>query len=144
MENGKKLATPSGTPQGSVVSPLFSNIYLNQFDHEMTEKGYKLTRFADDRVVLCKTQAEAAKALRDARMILESLGLTLHPDKTRITYIKWGFDFLSYMLKRGKGLSLPQEKIKKKPRINIYAYATNKSIQRLWTPYAHERKGGFR
>jgi len=78
-----KYAIPSGTPQGSVVSPLFSNIYLNRFDHEMTSRGYRLTRFADDWVVLCKTQAEAERALRDARMILESLGLALHPDKTK-------------------------------------------------------------
>ncbi|EPY07793.1 prophage lambdaSa1 transcriptase/maturase family protein [Paenibacillus alvei TS-15] len=61
IEGGKKYETPSGTPQGSVASPLFSNIYLNRFDHEMTGKGYRLTHFADDWVVLCKTQTEAAK-----------------------------------------------------------------------------------
>ncbi len=131
MENGKKYATPNGTPQGSVVSPLFSNIYLNKFDHEMASKGYRLTRFADDWVVLCKTQVEAARALRDARAILESLGLTLHPEKTKITHVKWGFEFLGYKLKRGKGLSLPREKIKKQPKINIYAYPTEKSIKRF-------------
>jgi len=129
MEDGKKYATPSGTPQGSVVSPLFSNIYLNRFDHEMTSKGYRLTRFADDWVVLCKTRAEAARAIRDARTILESLGLTLHPEKTKITHIKWGFEFLGYKLKRGKGLSLPQEKVKKQPKTNIYAFPKAKSVQ---------------
>lgn len=131
MENGKKYATPNGTPQGSVVSPLFSNIYLNRFDHEMTARGYRLTRFADDWVVLCKTQTEAARALRDARTILGSLGLTLHSDKTKITHIKWGLEFLGYKLKRGKGLSLPREKVKKQPRINIYAYPKDKSIKQF-------------
>jgi group II intron reverse transcriptase/maturase len=129
MESGKRYATPSGTPQGSVVSPLFSNMYLNRFDHEMTNKGYRLTRFADDWVVFCKTQAEAARAIRDAKKILESLGLTLHPEKTKITHIKWGFEFLGYKLKRGKGLSLPREKVKKQPMTSIYAYPKGKSIQ---------------
>jgi RNA-directed DNA polymerase len=97
----------------------------------MTNRGYRLTRFADDWVVLCKTQTEAARALRDARTILESLGLTLHPDKTKITHIKWGFEFLGYKLKRGKGLSLPREKVKKQPIINIYAYPKDKSIKQF-------------
>lgn len=48
MEQGIRHLTPEGTPQGSVISPLLSNIYLNQFDHEMESRGYKLTRFADD------------------------------------------------------------------------------------------------
>ena len=129
MESGKKHATPSGTPQGGVISPLFSNIYLNLFDHEMTGKGYRLTRYADDWVVLCKTQSEAFQAIRDAREILESLGLTLHPEKTRITHIKSGFEFLGYKLKQGKGLALPQEKVKKRAVNNIYAYPKGKSIQ---------------
>lgn len=129
MESGKRYETPSGTPQGGVISPLFSNIYLNSFDHEMVGKGYRLTRYADDWVVLCKTQAEAYQAVRDARTILGTLGLTLHPEKTRITHIKWGFEFLGYKLKQGKGLVLPKGKVKKAARNNIYAYPKDKSIQ---------------
>ncbi|MFB6367609.1 reverse transcriptase domain-containing protein [Paenibacillus elgii] len=86
MEREKKYATPNGTPQGSVVSLLFSNIYLNRFDHEMTGRAYRLTRFADDWVVLCKTQAGTARALRTQKMILKSLGLTLYLNKAKITH----------------------------------------------------------
>jgi len=101
-------------------------------DHKMEEKGYRLTRFADDWVVLCKTRLEAERALRDAKEILESLGLTLHPEKTRITHIDWGFEFLGYKLKRGKGLKLPKHKIKKKMnKQDIYAIPTEKSVKRF-------------
>lgn len=132
MDEGRKFPTPQGTPQGGVASPLFSNIYLNPFDHEMERKGYKLTRFADDWVVLCKTRTEAEKALKDAKEILQTLGLTLHPEKTRITKIGWGFEFLGYKVKRGKGLKLPTSKIKKGPnRQNIYAIPTEKSVKRF-------------
>jgi group II intron reverse transcriptase/maturase len=132
MERGKRYPTPKGTPQGSVVSPLFSNIYLNPFDHKMEEKGYRLTRFADDWVVLCETRSEAERALKDAKEILETLGLTLHPEKTRITHIDWGFEFLGYKLKRGKGLKLPKHKIKKKMnKQDIYAIPTDKSVKRF-------------
>ncbi|MHC1759161.1 MAG: group II intron reverse transcriptase/maturase [Negativicutes bacterium] len=132
MENGKKYPTPQGTPQGGVVSPLFSNIYLDPFDHEMENRGYRLTRFADDWVVLCTTRAEAEKALRDAKCILETLGLTLHPEKTRITHISWGFEFLGYKLKQGKGLRLPAHKIKKKQnQRNLYVIPTEKSVLRF-------------
>lgn len=132
MDKGKKYPTPQGTPQGGVASPLFSNIYLNPFDHAMERKGYRLTRFADDWIVLCKTRAEAERALRDAKTILESLGLNLHPEKTRITRIDWGFEFLGYKVKRGKGLKLPENKVKKEPnKLNIYAIPTEKSVKRF-------------
>ncbi|MFB7142118.1 group II intron reverse transcriptase/maturase [Gottfriedia sp. NPDC056225] len=132
MEKGKKHVTTQGTPQGGVISPLFSNIYLDSFDHEMVDKGYRLTRFADDWVVLCKTRNDAVKALNDARKILSKIGLTLHPEKTRITHIKWGFEFLGYKIKQGKGLKLFRHKIKKQPNImNIYAIPTEKSVKRF-------------
>lgn len=132
MEQGIRQLTPEGTPQGSVISPLLSNIYLNQFDHEMESRGYKLTRFADDWVVLCRTRGEATKALEEARKILASLGLAIHPDKTRITHINEGFEFLGYKLKRGKGLKLARNKIKKQMHSsNIYAFPKEDSIKRF-------------
>ncbi|GMA61387.1 group II intron reverse transcriptase/maturase [Alicyclobacillus fastidiosus] len=132
MENGVKFQTVSGTPQGGIVSPLFSNIYLTPFDRAMENKGYRLTRFADDWVVLCKSREEAVKVFADAKVALEALGLTLHPEKTRITHISAGFEFLGYKLKRGKGLTLSQHKVKKGPnRLNIYAIPTEKSVKRF-------------
>ena len=132
MEQGIRHLTPEGTPQGSVISPLLSNIYLNQFDHEMESRGYKLTRFADDWVVLCRTRGEAIKALEEAREVLKSLGLTIHPEKTKITHINKGFEFLGYKLKRGKGLKLAKNKIKKRMNSsNIYAFPKEESIKRF-------------
>lgn len=132
MEKGRLFPTNQGTPQGGVSSPLFSNIYLTPFDNEMTGHEHRLTRFADDWVVLCRSKKEAEKALADARMILESLGLTLHPSKTRIVHIRQGFEFLGYKLKQGKGLKLPEDKIKKgKNMRNIYAIPTEKSVKRF-------------
>ena len=128
----RKRESIEGTPQGSVISPLLSNIYLNQFDHEMESRGYKLTRFADDWVVLCRTRGEAIKALEEAREVLKSLGLAIHPEKTRITHINKGFEFLGYKLKRGKGLKLARNKIKKKMNSsNIYAFPKEESIKRF-------------
>jgi RNA-directed DNA polymerase len=132
VENGKQLPTPQGTPQGGVISPLLSNIYLTPFDNEMIKRGYRLTRFADDWVMLCRTQAEAQKALKEAKEILKELGLTLNPEKTKIVHITWGFEFLGYKLKRGRGLKLPKEKLSKKPNAqDIYAVPTEKSIGRF-------------
>lgn len=132
MQRGRLFPTEQGTPQGGVSSPLFSNIYLTPFDNEMTGRGHRLTRFADDWVVLCRSKKEAEKALTDARTILESLGLTLHPSKTRIVHIRQGFEFLGYKLQQGKGLKLPEGKIKKGKNVrNIYAIPTGKSVKRF-------------
>lgn len=72
---GKRLPTEQGTPQGGVVSPLLSNILLTPFDREMRRKGYRLTRYADDWVVTCRSKAEANAALVTARRILSLLGV---------------------------------------------------------------------
>ena len=132
VEEGKLFPTEKGTPQGGVISPLFSNIYLTPFDNVMTKRGYRLIRFADDWVVTCKTEKEAQDALREARNILQKLGLNLHPGKTRITHIKWGFEFLGYKVKQGKGhtLSASKRKSKSNPK-NLYAIPKGKSVQRF-------------
>jgi RNA-directed DNA polymerase len=95
--------TKTGVPQGGVASPLWSNIYLTPFDQAMTKAGYRLTRFADDFVVVCGTRREAEAALAYARAFLhEKLNVSLHPEKTRIVHVARGFEFLGYKVKRGK------------------------------------------
>lgn len=132
IEKGKLFPTSKGTPQGSVISPLLSNIYLTPFDNIMTQKGYKLTRFADDWLIVCKSKKEAEEALKLAKQVLSRLGLRIHPNKTRITHIRWGFEFLGYKIKQGKGLRLNRNKIKAKiNKYNLYAYPKDKSIKRF-------------
>lgn len=93
----------TGTPQGAVISPLLSNIYLNPLDHEMAARGYEMVRYADDFVVLCRTQAEAEAALDWVRQWVETNGLSLHPEKTRIADAEGaGFAFLGYHFRGGQ------------------------------------------
>lgn len=105
----------SGTPQGAVISPLLANIYLNPLDHEMEREGYRMIRYADDFVILCRTAEEAQAALRRVEAWTKANGLILHPEKTRI--VNWmkrgeGFDFLGYHFERG--YRWPREKSLKK------------------------------
>lgn len=96
---GMKLWMPEkGTPQGAVISPLLANVYLHPVDTAMRQAGFKLVRYADDMVVLCRTTEEAEAALVKLGELLEERGLQLHPDKTRIAHlmIKPGFQFLGY------------------------------------------------
>jgi group II intron reverse transcriptase/maturase len=100
MEDGEEETTLSGTPQGGVISPLLSNIYLHVLD-TMWERRYahlgELVRYADDFVVMSRTAAQCEEAERRIGEILARLGLTLHPEKTRRVDLSWGrqgFDFL--------------------------------------------------
>ena len=100
MEEGRYSETVSGTPQGGVISPLLSNIYLHLLDsaweRQCAEVGV-LVRYADDFVVLCRTAKSLKEAERRVRIIFERLRLDLHPEKTRrveLTDGKEGFDFL--------------------------------------------------
>jgi len=99
----------------------------------MRLRGYQLTRFADDWVVTCKSAAEAQAALDAARRILKQLGVELHPQKTRIVHVRYGFEFLGYKIKCGwRKLSLPESKIRSQARQDaLYAYPKEKSIRRF-------------
>ena len=112
-EKGQRYETPRGTPQGGVVSPLLSNILLTPFDKEMRQKGYRLTRWADDWVVTCRTRAEAENALAQATKILDKLGVTLNREKTRIVHISKGFEFLGFKIQQGRNrFKLSRDRIK--------------------------------
>jgi RNA-directed DNA polymerase len=92
-----------GTPQGAVISPLLANIYLDPLDHLLAEQGHQSVRYADDLVVLCRTEREAETVLETLRGWITSRGLVLHPEKTRIVDVEQpgGFDFLGYHFERG-------------------------------------------
>jgi RNA-directed DNA polymerase len=111
----------AGTPQGAVISPLLSNIYLDALDHRMAAQGIAMVRYADDFVVLCGTQEEAERALEEVRRWTAQAGLTLHPAKTRIVDARQagGFDFLGYHFERG--MRWPRRKSERKFRDTIRA-----------------------
>lgn len=95
-----------GISQGSVISPLLANIYLHQFDLEITKKGYHLIRYADDFIILEQTQEMIARALSDITTILQTLKLKLNEKKTRLIHAENGFVFLGYYIDiNGKGPS---------------------------------------
>jgi RNA-directed DNA polymerase len=86
-----------GTPQGSVISPLLANLYLNPLDHEVARCGWDMVRYADDFVVLCHSREEAEQVLTMLQQWTQDAGLTLHPTKTRIVNATTeGFDFLGW------------------------------------------------
>ena len=94
-----------GSPQGAVISPLLSNIYLNPLDHLMAQQGFEMIRYADDFVIMCRSPEEAARALAVVQAWTASAGLTLHPNKTRIIDAREdAFEFLGY---RFVGETLP-------------------------------------
>ena len=131
IASGKRLPTEQGAPQGGVVSPLLSNILLTPFDREMRRRGYRLTRFADDWVVTCRTRSEAKAALGVAAQILEKLGVELHAKKTQIVHVRHGFEFLGYKIKRGsRRLRLAPDQIRTgTSQGDLYAYPRQKSLE---------------
>jgi RNA-directed DNA polymerase len=99
--DGIRQWTPeSGAPQGAVLSPLLSNLYLNELDHHMAGLGYEMTRYADDLVIQCRTAEEAAAALTAVQAWTAQAGLTLHPTKTKIV------DAIRAKTRRTEGRSL--------------------------------------
>lgn len=99
LEEGKFIPTTKGTPQGGVISPLLANIALDQLDWYMAEKKYLFVRYADDFVVLCKTKAEAERALDEIKTYLEQMELQMNQEKTKICHYSEGFNFLGFTIK---------------------------------------------
>lgn len=147
-----------GTPQGAVISPLLSNIYLDPLDHRMADEGYEMVRYADDFVILCRSREEAEQALAEVEEWTASTGLQLHPDKTRIVDAAQpgGFDFLGYHFERGKRWPSKKSLAKYKAKIRWHTRRTNgvslqeiirrvNSASRGWFEYfKHSRKTTFK
>jgi len=108
MEDGIVHKTNQGTPQGGVISPLLANLVGNIIDKELEKVGYKFVRYADDFVVMTKTQEELPVALTYVKEIIEGkLGMKLSEDKTKLTNFKRGFRFLGFDFKgKNKGISM--------------------------------------
>lgn len=135
MEDGEFSATVSGTPQGGVISPLLSNIYLHYLDAVWQRRCGRLgtlVRYADDFVVLCRTAEDAEEAERRVGLIFERLRLTLHPEKTRridLTEGKEGFDFLGcHLHMRMSGALLERKGIR---RYYLQRWPSTRSMKRV-------------
>jgi len=110
MEDGTVRETLAGTPQGGVISPLLANIYLNKLDRIWAARcGQlgKLIRYADDFVAMCRTESAAREALRRIGLVMDRLGLTLHPAKTRLVDLRRGkesFVFLGCTIRKRRSI----------------------------------------
>ncbi len=108
-DDGIDQARTAGVPQGSPLSPLLSNLYLDELDEALLDANHRLVRFADDFVVLARSREQADAALELSRETLERLALRLNPAKTRVIHSDSGFEFLGWNFVRT--LALPREKL---------------------------------
>jgi RNA-directed DNA polymerase len=134
--------TVAGTPQGGVISPLLANVYLHVLDTEFARRGLgELVRYADDGVVLCRSAAQARAALAAVGEILGSLGLRLHPDKTKAVDLREGregLDFLGcHFRARMSGRLWEQRRI---VRYYLHRWPSQRAMKRL-RDKVHARTG---
>lgn len=120
MKDMERWQPTAGTPQGAVISPLLANLYLHPLDLLMEQSGVRMVRYADDFVLLCRTEAEAQAALHEVAAWVAENGLTLHPDKMRIGDSRepgMGFDFLGYRFEAGQRLVRKQSLMALKDKV---------------------------
>ena len=157
MEGLEHWTPEAGTPQGAVISPLLSNIYLDPLDHELARNGYEMVRYADDFIILCRSEAEARTALAKVQAWTAQAGLRLHPEKTRVVEAteRGGFDFLGYHFERGyrwprrKSVAKLKATIRNKTR-RTHGHSLRTTIERVnqtltgWFGYfKHSHKTAF-
>lgn len=142
MEDGKYYNTKAGQPQGGVISPLLANIYLNELDWELHKAKIYFVRYADDFLLFCETEEEVTRAGNIAKSIIESLGLEVAMNKTKVVNFKNDdFDFLGFHFnhwktsKKGKDYYsiVPTEK-----SIKTFKKAIKDKTQRKWTKSKEE------
>jgi group II intron reverse transcriptase/maturase len=147
LEDGAWSMTLVGTPQGGVISPLLANIYLNAFDRTWERhSGHlgELVRYADDFVVMCRTRSQALEARRRVALIMDRMGLELHPDKTRLVSLAWGkegFEFLGCTIRKCRS-------VQRNPRLYMMQRwpgpGAMKRIRRLVNLRTSARRAGVR
>jgi RNA-directed DNA polymerase len=149
--------TEQGTPQGAVISPLLSNIYLNGLDWQMAKGGFEMVRYADDFIVLSSSQEQAQEALEQVRRWVDENGLTLHPIKTRLVDASQagGFDFLGYHFERGmkwprkKSMDKLKDTIREKTRrtdgrsLRIICEDLNRTLRGWFEYFKHSKENVF-
>jgi RNA-directed DNA polymerase len=142
LDGLKSWEPETGSPQGAVISPLFSNVYLNPLDHLMAQAGFEMIRYADDFIILCKSEEEAQQALKRVQEWTAQAGLQLHPQKTRIVNTQpskeakaEGFDFLGFHFERG--WKWPREKSLRKIKDAIRAKTPRRNGHSLPTIITH-------
>jgi len=136
LEELREWTPETGVPQGAVLSPLLSNLYLNELDHRMADLGFEMVRYADDFVILCRSQEQAESALEAVRRFVTDAGLTLHPEKTHIVDSRaQSFDFLGYSF-RGN-FRFPRAKSHQKMVDTIRQLTPRKSGQSMPTTIEH-------
>ena len=146
IQDGTDLWTPeAGAPQGAVLSPLLSNIYLDPLDHLVARSGFEMVRYADDFVILCRTAEQAAQALGIVRKWTVDNGLTLHPTKTRIVDSRWdSFSFLGYEFKGQKHWPRKKSLQKLKDAVRMKTSRSNgRSLQYVVTDLNRTLVGWF-
>lgn len=126
LDGASQWTAEAGAPQGAVLSPLLSNIYLDPLDHMLAEQGFEMVRYADDFVILCRTAEAAARALELVRQWTAENGLTLHPTKTKLVDTRnESFDFLGYTFRGRTHQPRKQSKAKLKDAVRAHTRRTS-------------------
>lgn len=147
----------AGAPQGAVLSPLLSNVYLNPLDHSVARAGFEMVRYADDFLILCQTVEEAQRALEIVRQWVSDNGLTLHPTKTKIVNERTdGFEFLGYRFQkqirfpRRKSLDKLKDTVREKTKrtagisLDCIVRTLNPTLRGWFTYFQHSHRNTFR
>jgi len=147
LEDVKLWSPISGTPQGAVLSPLLANVYLHELDLTLHGNGFKMVRYADDWVVLCRSKKDSKDALSLIQSWIDDSGLELNAEKTHIASSQQagrGFEFLGYRFEGGRRYVRSKSLKKFKDKIRLKTLRTRgDSIEQIISDLNPTIKGWF-